>query len=645
MNLHKTGIATPSTKAKFRPLSLDKVRVGGFFGPRIDTICATTARTLFDRCIEAGMLDQVDPDRPNPGQVIPFTHNSTVTTQMFWDSDFGKSIETAAYALNHREDGELEALCDTVIAAYGRLQQADGYLNSWYIRIEPGQRWTNLRDRHELYNAGHMIEGAIAYYHATGKRAFLDMLCRYADHIDETFGPEAGQLRGYPGHPELELALVKLGRVTGERRYLELARFFVDERGRDPKYFDIEAARRGERPDAFHFGTFEYCQAHQPVREQTRVVGHAVRAAYLYAGMADVATEFSDDSLTGPLDTLWSHLTDRNLYITGGFGPSADNEGLTFDYDLPNETAYAETCASVALVFWASRMLGRGADGRYADIMEQSLYNNALAGLSLDGTRFFYDNPLESRGGHHRWTWHRCPCCPPNISRLVASVGSYIYGVADGEVAVHLYNASEAEIEVGGTSVKLVQTTDYPLKGAVDIAVEPTTACRFTLSLRVPAWSRSGRVWINGEPVDVAVKAGYLRLERNWAPGDRVGLELDLTPRRVYANPRITVDQGRTALMRGPFVYCLEETDNGADLNALVLPDAAPLLEEDVDDLGGIVRLTASGFRETWHGEGTLYSLAPPTREAAQLTAIPYYAWDNREPGAMLTWIRREDTK
>ncbi|WP_274425587.1 glycoside hydrolase family 127 protein [Chelativorans sp. YIM 93263] len=631
-----------TARAKFRPISVDKVRVRGFFGSRVDTISAATARTLFDRCIEAGMLDQVDPERPNPGLVLPFQHNNTVTSQMFWDSDWGKFIETAAYALNHQPDPELEARVDDVVDAYGRLQQEDGYLNSWYIRIEPGQRWTNLRDRHELYNAGHLIEGAVAYYHATGKRKFLDILCRFADHIDRTFGPREGQLRGYPGHPELELALVKLGRTTGEQRYLDLAKFFVDERGQTPNYFDQEAERRGERPEQFHFGTLEYCQAHKPVREQETVVGHAVRAAYLYAGMADVATEFADDTLSAPLEKLWSHLVDRNLYIHGGFGPSARNEGLTFDYDLPNETAYAETCAAVALVFWASRMLGRGPDGRYADVMEQAIYNNALAGLSLDGTRFFYDNPLASRGDHHRWVWHRCPCCPPNISRLVAAIGTYFYGVSDDGVAVHLYNAGEARIDVAGTTVTLTQETRYPFEGRVEIAVAPQVETEFTLWLRVPGWSEGATVAVNGRPIDAAPKNGYIALSRRWAPGDIVQLDIDLTPRRITAHPKVIHDQGRTVLMRGPFVYCLEQVDNGAELDALILSDTAEIATEESQELGGIVKLTARATRETWEGEG-LYRLGTPSRQPARLTAVPYYAWDNRDPGEMLVWLRREE--
>lgn len=631
-----------NSKAKFRPPSVDRVDVAGFFGPRLDVICSTTAKTLFDHCIKIGMLDQVDPDRSNPGIVMPFEPSNTVTTQMFWDSDMGKSIETAAYALNRQPDSELEAIVDEVVDAYGRLQQEDGYLNSWYIRIEPGKRWTNLRDRHELYNAGHLIEGAVAYYYATGKRRFLEIMCRFADHIGQVFGPGSDQRKGYPGHPELELALIRLGRATGKKRYLELARYFVDQRGQSPSYFDQEARDRGEEPEDFHFGTLEYCQAHKPVREQGKVVGHAVRAAYLYAGMADVATEFSDDSLTKPLSTLWSHLVDRNLYITGGFGPSARNEGLTFDYDLPNESAYAETCASVALVFWASRMLGRGPDIKYADIMEQALYNNALAGLSLDGTRFFYDNPLESRGNHHRWTWHRCPCCPPNIARLLASIGTYFYSISDDEIAVHLYNSSRADLDVGGQSVRLTQITGYPFDGDIRIEITPQSVLHFTLSLRVPGWCGCVEVKINGNAVTAETRNGYLRLSRNWHKDDVVTVRLDLSARRVFSHPQVSGNQGRVALMRGPLVYCLEQVDNGAELNSLILPDNAQVNVNASDMLDGIVKLSAPAIRETRTDEG-LYSSTPPARRATEITAVPYYAWDNREAGEMLTWVRREE--
>ena len=591
------------------------------------------------------MLDQVDPDRPNPGLRIPYQGtNATVTTQMFWDSDFGKSIEAAAYALYRKPDPALEARVDEIVDAYERLQAEDGYLNSWYLRMEPGKRWTNLRDCHELYDAGHLIEGAVAYFHATGKRKFMDILARYADHIAEVFGPGEGQKRGYCGHPEIELALVRLARATGEQRYLDLARFFVNERGQSPHYFDGEMNARGETMADYHFDSYEYSQSHLPVREQRAVVGHAVRAAYLYSGMADIATEYGDATLRPALDALWSHLTDRNLYVTGGFGPSAHNEGLTFDYDLPNDTAYQETCASVALVFWASRMLGMGAVGRYADVMEQALYNGALVGLSLDGTRFFYDNPLESRGQHRRWTWHRCPCCPPNIARLVASVGTYMYGVADDAIAVHLYCESEATLAVAAGSVKLKQATRYPDDGRIEISVDVAAPMAFTLALRVPGWTRKASLTLNGTPIDLPthVVDGYARLDRVWQSGDTLVLTLDMPVETVHASAIVGADQGRVALTRGPLVYCLEEVDNGAKLNSLVLPTGTAFVCEAVSGLDGVVAVAADAIKETSSEPGALYSTNTPQRTPTRIKAVPYYAWDNREGGEMLVWVRQE---
>ncbi|AJY44835.1 glycoside hydrolase family 127 protein [Martelella endophytica] len=641
MNTNAQHPAALTPKSKFRPLAVNQVRVGGFFGPRIDVIATKTAALLFDRCVEAGMLEQIDPDKPSPGIVIPYHPGGKVTTQMFWDSDLAKSIETAAYALYRQRDAALEARIDAVIDTYGRLQAEDGYLNSFFLRIEPGTRWANLRDQHELYDAGHMIEAAVAYYQATGKRKFLDMLCRYADLIDRTFGPNADQKHGYPGHPELELALIKLGRVTGEQRYLDLAKFFVDARGQEPHYFDQEAVARGEKPEDFHFKNYEYAQAHKPVREQREIVGHAVRAAYLYAGMADVATEFSDPSLDPALEAIWSHLTEKNLYVTGGFGPSKDNEGLTYDYDLPNATAYAETCASVALVFWASRMLGRAPDARFADVMERALYNGALTGISEDGTHFFYDNPLESRGAHHRWRWHFCPCCPPNIARLVTSIGTYFYGVAEDEVAVHLYCENDAELEVAGTRLNLGLTTRYPDDGSIALTLDPERPVDFTLSLRVPGWAKGFSLAINGEPLVAQPENGYLRIRRQWNAGDRVALELTMEAELLYAHPKVAPDQGRAAILRGPFVYCVEETDNTAALNSYVIKDGVRMTPSDIDGLPGAVGLSLDALFESQPAEG-LYAESPPERRPASLKAIPYYLWDNRAPGEMLVWLRRE---
>ena len=641
----------PDTKPRmlFRPPAAPQVDLRGFWGARADAVAARTADILYERCVEAGMLDQIDPDRPVPAQRIPFHirdgfTGATVTTQMFWDSDLGKTIETAAYTLYRRANPALEAKIDAVIDMYGKLQQDDGYLSSWYQRMQPGLRWTNLRDCHELYCAGHLIEGAVAYFQATGKRKLLDIMCRYADHIDTMFGPEPGKRKGYCGHEEVELALVKLARVTGNDKYMKLAKYFIDQRGQTPHYFDEEARARGADPKDFHFGTYEYNQSHEPVREQSKIVGHAVRAMYLYSGMADIATEYGDDSLRVALDRLWDDLHEKRLYATGGLGPSAANEGFTADYDLPNDTAYAETCAAVGLVFWASRMLGMGPNRRYADSMELALYNGAISGLSLDGSTFFYENPLESGGGHHRWIWHRCPCCPPNIGRLVAAIGSFFYGVSDDAIAVHLYGENTAKLTVGGHPVTLAQDSRYPWDGAIAIAVAVDTPTRFTLHLRVPGWCSEARLAVNGEPVDVGTHTtdGYIAVTREWNSGDTVKLDLDMIPQRLYPNPNIQADLGRVALRRGPLLYCAEAVDNPGGVHALRLPRDAALNEHyDESLLGGVVTLGAEAERDSagdWDGE--LYRSAPPVTERSALRAVPYFLWDNRDAGDMLVWLR-----
>jgi uncharacterized protein len=643
-------------KLAFRPLPVPQVDVHGFWGDRADAVAARTADILYDRCVEAGMLEQIDPDRPSPGVVIPFHSpspdeaaspgftGSTVTTQMFWDSDWGKTIETAAYSLYRAKNPELEKKIDAVIDLYEKLQQPDGYLSSWYQRIQPGLRWTNLRDCHELYCAGHLIEGAVAYYQATGKRKLLDVMCRYADHIASVLGPEPGKKKGYCGHEEIELALVKLARVTGENKYMELAKYFIDQRGQQPHYFDEEARARGADPKAYHFKTYEYSQSHIPVREQDKVVGHAVRAMYLYSGMADIATEYGDDSLRMALDRLWDDLTSKNLYITGGLGPSAHNEGFTSDFDLPNESAYAETCAAVGLVFWASRMLGMGPNARYADIMERALYNGSISGLSLDGSLFFYENPLESRGRHNRWKWHRCPCCPPNIGRMVASIGSYFYSLADDALAVHLYGDSTARFDIAGVPVALTQASRYPWDGAVAITIEPQAPVAFTLHLRVPAWSTGATLKVNGETVKLedVTSDGYAAIRRTWKKGDSVRLDLEMPIERLYANPQVRQDAGRVALSRGPLIYCVEATDNDGSLHRIALPRTASIEAHDEPDLlGGVVTLSTAALADTDEGwQNGLYRTDPPAATQTRLTAIPYFAWDNREPGEMLVWLR-----
>jgi DUF1680 family protein len=600
-----------------------------------------TVPFLYSQYEKNGLFEALDVDSP-PGPLrIPFNGRPN-TAVMYWDSDIAKWIEMASYTLATRQDAALDARIDDLIARIARAQRPDGYFNSYFVRREPGKRWTNLRDWHELYCAGHLIEAAVAHAQATGKTSLLDVVQRYAAHIATLFGPGADQRRGYCGHPEIELALVKLYRFTGERRYLNLAKFFVDERGRQPHYFDREAIERGDDPAAQYYGTYEYSQSHAPVRQQRRVVGHAVRAMYLYSAMADLAAEFADASLMGACEALWTDLTTHRLYVTGGLGPSARNEGFTTDYDLPNETAYAETCAAVGLVFWAHRMALARRDGRYADMMELALYNGALSGLALDGEHFFYDNPLASRGEHRRWTWHRCPCCPPNIGRLIASLGQYVYSTGPGEVAVHLYIAGEGVTNVDGLIVRVRQRTDYPWDGAVRLDVDPAQTARFALRLRVPGWCRSARLTINGNhmPIDPLMDAGYAHLEREWRAGDCVELALAMPAERVYAHPEVTADRGRVAIKRGPVVYCVEAVDNEAPIHRLALPRSSAIdARFEPELLGGIGTLAARAFIAEPRDPGALYTGEPPRMLPTTLLAIPYSFWNNRDDHPMSVWI------
>ncbi|TMC20604.1 MAG: glycoside hydrolase family 127 protein, partial [Chloroflexi bacterium] len=541
-------------------------------------------------------------------------------------------------------DPALEAQVDEVIRLIVAAQQPDGYLNTYFTVVEPEKRWTNLRDWHELYCAGHLIEAAVAHFQATGKRVLLDALCRYADYIDTVFGTAPGKKRGYPGHEEIELALVKLYRVTGEKRYLHLSQYFVDERGRQPHYFDIEARLRGEDPAAFQHKIYEYNQSHLPVREQREVVGHAVRAMYLYSAMADLARELHDQSLFDADQRLWNHLCTTRLYITGGLGPSRHNEGFTADYDLPNETAYAETCAAIGLVFWNHRMLQLDCEARYADMLERALYNCVLSGVSLDGQKFFYENPLASLGAHHRQEWFWVACCPPNIARLLASLGEYIYAVNDKDLVVHLYIQSTAQMTVGGREVTVRQETIYPWDGTITLRLGIDEPSMFGLRLRIPGWCQNARIKVNGDAFDIAshLEQGYVRVERVWQADDRVELELAMPVERMYAHPNVRQDAGCVVLQRGPLVYCLEGADNKVPLHRIVVPRTAELASHfGPDVLGGVTVVSGNALAEEdtdW--TGTLYRSWPASLQPGAITAIPYYAWDNRQPGEMRVWLR-----
>ena len=569
---------------------------------------------------------------------------------VFQDSDLAKWLEAAAYSLMLRPDEQLERTCDDLIALIGRAQQPDGYLNTYYTVKEPGKRWTNLRDCQELYCAGHMMEAACAYYEATGKRELLDIMTRMARHIDSVIGPEEGKLHGYPGHEEIELALVRMYHATGDELMMKLARYFIDERGKLPNFFVEEKARR-EGKDHFNLDEYgpAYAQAHLPVREQTAPEGHAVRAMYLATGMADVARETGDETLVAACRRIFDSTVNRRMYITGGVGSSHVGEAFTFDYDLPNDTVYAETCASIALCFFARAMMQLEPDGRYADALERALYNTCLAGMSLDGHNFFYVNPLEvdpeaskkDARKHHvlpvRPKWFGCACCPPNLARLTTSLAKYMYTLGEGEIYVNLYMQNQAQLKLGDARVSMECLTDYPASG--EIALHPG-AGEYTLCLRIPGWAKEYALTLNGAALDLKPERGYVRINRAFSDGDEIKLSLPMHARRVYANTRVRADLGKVAVMRGPMVYCLEQVDNGPVVEALCLPRDSALTETvRPDKLGGIVEITAPGKRMV-SADDALYSDQAPALEDATLTFIPYYAWANRGENEMTVYVR-----
>ena len=579
---------------------------------------------------------------------------------VFQDSDIAKWLEAVGYSLAGHPDPQLEKEADEFIDLMGRAQQSDGYLNTYFTIKEPEKRWANLTDCHELYCAGHLIEAAVAYYNGTGKRKFLEIMSRYADYIDTVFGPEQGKLKGYCGHEEIELALVKLYKATRNKKYLKLASYFVDERGKQPYYFIQEWEKR-EKKTYWQQGIIpkpdmSYNQAHKPVREQTDAVGHAVRAVYLYSAMADLAAETGDDKLVATCKTLWNSIAKKQLYITGGIGQTRHGEAFTFDYDLPNDTVYQETCASIGLIFFAHRMLKLEPSGEYADVLERALYNSVISGMGQDGRSFFYVNPLEvlpeasekDPGKKHvkpvRQKWYGCACCPPNVSRLLASLGSYIYTSNDSTLYAHLYIGGEAKLRAGGGEVSLVQETSYPWSGEVKLQLKQAPGSTFALGLRIPGWCRSAVIKVNGENVNISdvLHDGYAMLHRPWKTGDIVELKLDMPVELIRANPKVHVNAGKVAIQRGPLVYCLEEADNGKNLASIEL-DCTKSLESayDGDFFGGATVITGSALRVDESGwENTLYRPYSRNEETISLKAIPYYLWANREIGEMQVWTR-----
>lgn len=636
-------------KSSLRSAQVGDVKLtGGFWHERQTTNRNATLPAVYGQLKATGRIDAWKLDW-QPGQPEP---------HIFWDSDVGKWIEAAAYALIDQPSPELERQVDEVVAFIERAQQPDGYLNIYFSAVKPQARWTNLRDWHELYCAGHLMEGAVAYAEATGKQTLQHVLMRYVDYIDSYFGRDEGKARGYCGHPEIELALVRLYGATGEQRYLDLAKYFIDERGQQPYYYDQEAIARGERPQDFWAKTYRYNQAHVPIREQTEMVGHAVRACYLYAGAADIARATDDAELAAACRRLWDDLVQTKLYITGGIGPARTNEGFTYAYDLPNETAYAESCASIALVFWAQRMFHLEPDRRYIDVMEMALYNGILAGVSADGKQFFYANPLaaypnvnpyDAWGGivqttpqhFRRQDWFTCACCPPNVARLIASVGQYFYSNDDTTIYTHLYGQSSMTCRLRDSSVGIRQQTNYPWEGDIRLRLESDQPETFTLALRIPGWCRQASLAINGVGEDFQAEEGYARLHRTWSNGDEVTLSLEMPVERMAAHPRVREDAGRIALQRGPIIYCLEEVDNGSDLaNVAVPPDSELSAVFDANLFGGVSVVSGTAYRRNERGwSQQLYQPQNGGRMPFTFKAVPYCFWANRQPGEMRVWL------
>jgi hypothetical protein len=628
-----------SAQCRLTPAPLAAVTLRDrFWAPRQQSIRERSLPTQYEAMQQSGAFAQLG--IAAPADAVAGTGTPIPATPMLWDSVIGQWIEAVGATLCAGRDAALEAKADDLIERLEQAQHADGYVNAYVLKHCPERRWSNLRDQQELFSAGQLLEGAIAYAQATGKRRLLDVMQRAVHHIAARFGHGPGQTPGYCGHAGIELALVQLWRLTGERRHLDLARGFIDERGRQPHYFDTEARARGDDPAA----SYEYSQAHRPVREQDQVVGHAVRAMYLYSAMADLAGTFADPGLKLACERLWQNLTCRRLYVTGGLGSNAGNAGFTADYDLPNDSACAETCAAVGLVFWAHRMLQLDGDGRYADVMELALYNGALAGISLDGEHYFHANPLESGGEHHRSRWQGWLCCPPNIARLIASLSAYVCSTGRNEVAVHLYAQGHATLATGVGRVRLELATDYPWSGEVRLVVAEAVPRRFTLSLRIPAWCRAPALRVNGAALDLAARLdrGYARIERDWTAGDVVELVLPMPVERLRAHPDVRADTDRVALKRGPLVYCLEEADNPEGPHRIVLPEAAIIADRFLPELlGGAVVLTARAtFADPQDWQDTLYSADPPPLRPCRLIAVPYHLWDHRAPGGMQVWLR-----
>lgn len=622
-NVRKPVIDTSrSPHAKLSLVSPVSVRLAdGFWEPRMAVNRNKTLMSQYRQCESTGRIDNFrrasGKRRDLPFQGIYYN-----------DSDVYKWLEGAVWSLGTHPDPELQRVVDAVIDEIAAAQQPDGYLNTYFMYDLAGERWSNIKDKHEMYIAGHFIQAAVAHKRALGSDALMKVAIRLADHILDTFGPD--KRAGACGHQEIEMAMVELYRETGDERYLRQAEFFLDVRGRKPPVL----------------GGGEYIQDHVPVKDAQENAGHAVRQLYMNSGATDVVLETGDPALRAAEERLWSDFTGRKMYITGGAGARYEGEAFGEPFELPNGRAYAETCAAIAAVMWGARMLALTADARYADLMERSLYNGVLSGLGLDGETYYYENPLADRGTKRRQKWFGCACCPPNLARTLAELPGYFLGASNDGLYVNLYAGGQAEVELAGVTTGLRFETDYPWNGRVKLTVEPLRPASFTLSLRIPGWTESAHITVNGKPAGVDARPGtYAAIAREWQAGDTVVLDLPMTPRLWEAHPHVESDTARIAVTRGPLVYCIEQADNpGIDPWDVVLsPDSVWTEDRKPELLNGIVTLSADAKVLDISGAQSLYRPAGADlpSKPARVTFIPYCVWGNREAGPMTVWVRK----
>ena len=572
---------------------------------------------------------------------------------IYQDTDLYKWLESVAFYINSESNPELEKQADEVIDLLGRAQEEDGYLNTYYTVNEPNKKWTNLIEAHELYTSGHMIEAAVAYYNATGKEKFLNIAKKNADLIGRVFGREKGQIKGYPGHEEIEIALIKLYRVTNQKEYLDLARYFLMERGKTPNYFEEELKTRKWPEFSTDFANYDlkYSQSNVPVRELEKVEGHAVRMMYLCTAMADVAEEDNDSELLSTCQRIWKQMTHTSMYITGGIGSSGYRESFSTEYDLPNNSGYAETCASIGLMMFGQRMASATGEAKYYDDVERALYNTVLAGINLAGDKYFYVNPLEVvpefcvEGTYmkhvkaERQEWFFSACCPPNVARTLASLGQYIYAKDEEALYIHQFISSQSQAKVGVADVEIDMKSSLLNDGKVAIKAKATKGTQ--LKIRVPHYATVIHICIDGNNMDVPQKNGYFQIELNKGK-TLIEIDFGVRARWVAANSQVRNDIGKAALMKGPLVYCLEEIDNGKNLAEIYINENVAVATDNINNLPdiNIDALTYQGFRlkNKAMTDEQLYGDVKLEKEKVDLKAIPYCLWNNRENGEMLVW-------